>query len=77
LGKTVVAARIAKRFVEANGRNTNILIVHPPAVETNLKDTFKLFGLTKKTQFVTNGSLSHISEGKHNYKDKENNFVMG
>ena len=27
LGKTVVAARIAKRFVEANGRNTSILIV--------------------------------------------------
>ena len=71
LGKTVVAARIVKRFVEANGRNTNILIVYPPALESNWKDTFKQFGLTKKTQFVSNGSLSYILDGKHNYKDKE------
>ena len=71
LGKTVVAARIAKRFVEANGRKTNILVVYPPALETNWKDTFKQFGLIKKTQFVSNGSLSYILEGKRNYKDKE------
>ena len=71
LGKTVVAARIAKRFVEANGKDTNILIVYPPALENNWRDTFRQFGLTKKTQFVSNGSLSYILDSKHNYKDKE------
>jgi len=71
LGKTVVAARIAKRFVEANGRYTNILVVYPPALESNWKDTFKQFGLAKKTQFVSNGSLSYILEGTQNYKEKE------
>jgi len=71
LGKTVVAARIAKRFVEENGQNTNILVIFPPALEANWKDTFKQFGLSKKTQFVTNGSLFHILESKHNYRDKE------
>src|SRR5690606_36599111 len=38
LGKTVVAANIAKRFLIANGsQNTKILIVYPPAVEKNWK----------------------------------------
>ncbi|GAB6010986.1 helicase-related protein [Viscerimonas tarda] len=71
LGKTLVATMIAKRFVESNGKNTNVLVVYPPALETNWKETFKLFGLTKKTQFISNGSLSKILEGKDNYKDKE------
>lgn len=60
LGKTVVAAMVAKRFAEANGRHTRILVVHPPAVEKNWKDTFRLFTLSRKTTFVSNGSLDHI-----------------
>lgn len=71
LGKTMIATMIAKRFVEANGKNTNILVVYPPALEENWKNTFKLFGIYKKAQFITNGSLSKIIEGKNNYKDKE------
>jgi superfamily II DNA or RNA helicase len=71
LGKTIVAAMIAKRFVEANGKNTNILVVYPPALENNWKETFKQFGINKKAQFVSNGSLSKIIDGKNNYKDKE------
>lgn len=71
LGKTMIATMIAKRFVEANGKNTNILVVYPPALEDNWRSTFKLFGIYKKAQFVTNGSLSKILEGKGNYKDKE------
>lgn len=71
LGKTMIATMIAKRFVEANGKNTNILVVYPPALEENWKSTFKLFGIYKKAQFVTNGSLSKIIDGKNNYKDKE------
>lgn len=71
LGKTMIATMIARRFVEANGKHTNILVVFPPALEENWKNTFKLFGIYKKAQFVTNGSLSKVLEGKNNYKDKE------
>lgn len=71
LGKTMIATMIAKRFIEANGKNTKILVVYPPALEDNWKSTFKLFGITRKAQFITNGSLSKILEGKNNYHDKE------
>ncbi len=71
LGKTMIATMIAKRFIEANGKNTNILVVYPPALEGNWKNTFKLFGIRKKAQFITNGSLSKIIEGRDQYKDKE------
>ena len=71
LGKTMIATMIAKRFVEANGNNTNILVVYPPALEDNWRNTFKLFGIYKKAQFITNGSLSKVLDGKDNYKDKE------
>ena len=60
LGKTVVAAMVAKRFAEANGGRTRILVVHPPAVERNWKDTFRQFQLFRKTSFVSNGSLDKI-----------------
>ena len=71
LGKTMIATMIAKRFIEANGRTTTILVVYPPALEDNWKNTFKQFNIDKKAQFITNGSLSKIIEGKDNYKDKE------
>lgn len=70
LGKTVVASMIAKRFVEANGRYTNILVVYPPALEKNWKDTFKLFGIKRYAQFVSNGSLNKIIVGEDNFRDK-------
>lgn len=71
LGKTMIATMIAKRFIEANGKNTNILVIYPPSVEENWVNTFRLFGIYKSAQFVTNGSLSKVLEGTHNYKDKE------
>lgn len=71
LGKTMIATMIAKRFIEANGKNTKILVVFPPALEDNWKSTFKLFGISRKAQFITNGSLYKILEGKNNYHDKE------
>ena len=71
LGKTMIATMIAKRFIEANGRYTNVLVVFPPALENNWRNTFKLFGISKNGQFVTNGSLSKILEGKAQYKYKE------
>lgn len=70
LGKTMIATMIAKRFVEANGGNTNILVIYPPALAKNWADAFKLFGIKNKAQFITNGSLSKILKGKDQYKDK-------
>lgn len=73
LGKTVVAAMIAKRFLIANGSlNTKILVVYPPAVEKNWKSTFKLFGIDRHVKFITNGKLDRIVDGKDiNYWAKE------
>ena len=70
LGKTMIATMIAKRFIEANGKHTNVLVIYPPALENNWKETFKLFDIYKKTQFITNGSLSKILTGRDQYKDK-------
>ena len=71
LGKTLIATMITKRFIEANGRNTNVLVIYPPALEENWKTTFRLFGIERKAQFITNGSLHKIINGKDQYKDKE------
>lgn len=71
LGKTMIATMIAKRFIEANGRNTNILIVFPPALRDNWENTFKQFGIYSKAQFITNGKLDRVLEGKDRYKSKE------
>ncbi len=72
LGKTVIAAMVAKKFLMQNGRdNTKILIVYPPAVEKNWKNTFKDFQLDKYTKFITNGSLEKILEGHQDYWSKE------
>lgn len=73
LGKTVVAAMIAKRFLIANGSlNTKILVVYPPALEKNWKNTFRLFGIDRHTKFITNGRLEKIVNGDDlNYWVKE------
>ncbi len=65
LGKTVIAAMIAKRFSIDNGeKNTKILVVYPPAVEKNWKTTFDRFGLTN-AKFITNGSLSKVLDNEN------------
>ena len=71
LGKTMIATMIAKRFIEANGRNTSILVVFPPALRDNWEETFKLFGIYNKAQFITNGKLDRVLDGKDRYKSKE------
>jgi len=71
LGKTMIATMIAKRFIEANGKNTSILVVFPPALRENWENTFKRFGIFRKAQFITNGKLSSVLDGKEQYKAKE------
>ena len=61
LGKTVVATMIARKFLIMNGReNTKILVVYPPAVEKNWKETFHDFGIDTNAKFIPNGSLSKV-----------------
>ena len=65
LGKTVVAAMIAKRFLIANGSlNSKILVIYPPALEKNWKTTFRQFGIAKHAKFITNGRLEKLLDGK-------------
>ncbi len=72
LGKTVIATMVANKFLAQNGRaNTKILVVYPPAVEKNWKNTFKDFELDKYTKFISNGSLEKILEGHQDYWNKE------
>ena len=72
LGKTVVAAMIAKRFVEENGiRDTRILVIYPPALATNWKETFEKFKIKRNTDFITCGSLDKILDGENNYRAVE------
>lgn len=71
LGKTIVAAMIAKRFVSTI-RGAKILVIHPPAVSESWKETFKLFKFKNtQVQYVNNGSLSKILNGEANYWAKE------
>ncbi len=70
-GKTIVAAMVAKRFVEENGKNTRILVIYPPAVKENWEETFKNFKLKKYTKFITNGSLKKVLEGDGDFNGAE------
>lgn len=73
LGKTVVAAMVAKRFLISNGTlNTKILVVYPPALEKNWKTTFAQFGIDKHAKFVSNGRLDKVIDPENNdYWPKE------
>lgn len=68
-GKTIVGSMIAKRFIEENGKQTRVLVVYPPALKDNWIDTFTDFKIKKYAQFVSNGSLSKVLEGRDNYDD--------
>ncbi|WP_373059994.1 helicase-related protein [Zunongwangia sp. H14] len=73
LGKTVVAARIIKKYIEKNGYNTKVLVVYPNALEANWKNTIKDFAISNYVQFITVGSLHKIIDGENiNYNNPEN-----
>jgi superfamily II DNA/RNA helicase/5S rRNA maturation endonuclease (ribonuclease M5) len=72
LGKTVIATMVAKRYLISNGSlNTKILVIYPPHLEQNWKNTFKYFGIDKHAKFISNGSLEKIINNDLNYWPKE------
>lgn len=71
LGKTMIATMIAKRYIEANGKYTKILVVSPPAIKDNWLETFEQFGIAEYMYHVTNGSLDKILDRNSNYLPKE------
>lgn len=68
LGKTLIATMIAQRFIQANGARTRILVVFPPAVEQNWRETFRLFGMERAAHFLSCGSLNKVLEQKDQYR---------
>lgn len=60
LGKTIVACIIAKKFIYENGHHTRVLVVHPPALKANWKETVNDFGINSNFAFVTTGRLKNI-----------------
>jgi superfamily II DNA/RNA helicase len=65
LGKTVVGALIARKFTYANDPfKTRILIIAPPALIGNWKDTISKLGL-HNCDFETVGRLSHIKKPEY------------
>jgi superfamily II DNA/RNA helicase len=69
-GKTIMAALLAKKFIIQNGGKTRILVIYPPALEKNWTSTFKDFQIQDYCDFITNGSLDKIIDGKFK-NDKE------
>ena len=68
LGKTVIAAMIAQRFIAQNGGNSRILVIFPPAVRSNWEETFNDFQIKNTySNFVSNGSLDKVIDGTDNY----------
>ncbi|MDR1792714.1 MAG: phospholipase D-like domain-containing protein [Bacteroidales bacterium] len=66
LGKTVVAAQIAKNFFYHNGFPdylSKTLVICPPALHDNWNETFENFGIND-FKIVTNGSLHKIRDAK-------------
>jgi superfamily II DNA or RNA helicase len=66
LGKTVVAAQIAKNFFYHNGFPdylSKTLVICPPALYDNWNDTFEKFGINDY-KIITNGSLHKIRDAR-------------
>ncbi|MEI6514342.1 MAG: DEAD/DEAH box helicase, partial [bacterium] len=65
LGKTIVAARIAKKFFFHNGfpsHRSRILIIAPPALRDNWEETLDQFGLDDCAKVLNNGSLHKVRD---------------
>jgi len=59
LGKTLVATIIAKKFYFSNGYRTKTLIIFPPAMERDWRNTIRDFEVPN-VDYITNGSIHKI-----------------
>lgn len=65
LGKTIVAARIAKKFYHHNGfpsHRSRILVVTPPALRENWEAALALFRIDDAARVINNGSLHKVRD---------------
>ncbi|MFD0766704.1 helicase-related protein [Mucilaginibacter lutimaris] len=59
LGKTIIAAIVAKKFYFTNGYRTKILVVHPPALKPSWTKTVRDFEIPN-VDFISNGSIHKV-----------------
>lgn len=75
-GKTVMAALLTKKFIINNGAKTRVLVVYPPALEKNWTATFKDFQIQNYCDFVTNGSLDKVIDGKFKNEKEAYDLIL-
>ena len=78
LGKTVIATSIVNKLSLMNGRmKTRILVIHPPALLDNWRETIKSFNVPN-VYYKSLGSLEHILDIGHkdHYYDKEDYSII-
>lgn len=72
LGKTIVACMVIKKFIYENGTHTRVLIVVPPALEVNWRETTEDFQIKNHFEFITLGSLHKVLDEKdYTYSNAE------
>ena len=72
LGKTIVACMVIKKFIYENGTQTRVLIVVPPALEANWRETTEDFQIRNHFEFITLGSLHKVLDEKdYTYSNAE------
>lgn len=72
LGKTIIACMVIKKFIYENGTHSKILIVVPPALETNWRRTTEDFQIKNHFEFITLGSLHKIlNEENYSYSNAD------
>jgi superfamily II DNA/RNA helicase len=72
LGKTIIACMVIKKFIYENGTHSKILIVVPPALETNWRRTTEDFQIKNHFEFITLGSLNKIlNEDNYTYSNAD------
>jgi superfamily II DNA/RNA helicase len=67
LGKTIIACMVVKKFIYENGTHSKILVVLPPALESNWRRTTEDFQIKNHFEFITLGSLNKVIDD-YNYE---------
>ncbi|GAB4343724.1 MAG: helicase-related protein [Flammeovirgaceae bacterium] len=60
LGKTIIACMVIKKFIYENGTHSRVLVVVPPALESNWRRTAEDFQIKNHFDFITIGSLHKV-----------------